>query len=87
MIDRADRISNGFIHDLNLSTHDHAAIVSSNCIEYMEIILGASQAGIAMATINPKLSPVEIQLICNDVEAKVLFVDESSAENLRDVQF
>ena len=87
LIDRADRISNGFIHDLKLSSNDHAAIVSSNSIEYMEIILGASQAGIAMATINPKLSPVEIQLICNDVEAKVLFVDESSAEYLRDVHF
>ena len=87
LIDRADRISNAFIHDLKLSTNDHAAIVSSNSIEYMEIILGASQAGIAMATINPKLSPVEIQLICNDVEAKVLFVDQSSAEYLRDVHF
>ena len=87
LIDRADQISNGFIHDLKLSTNDHAAIVSSNSIEYMEIILGASQVGIPMATINPKLSPVEIQLICNDVEAKVLFVDESSAENLRDVNF
>ena len=87
LIDRVDRISNGFIHGLKLTTNDHAAIVSSNSIEYMEIILGASQAGIAMATINPKLSPVEIQLICNDVEAKVLFVDESSAEYLRDVHF
>ena len=87
LTNRMDRISNGLIHDLKLTSKDHAAIVSSNSIEYMEIILGASQVGIAMATINPKLSPIEIQLICNDVEAKVLFVDESSAELLRDVHF
>jgi len=80
LTNRMDRISNGLIHDLKLTSKDHAAIVSSNSIEYMEIILGASQVGIGMATINPKLSPIEIQLICNDVEAKVLFVDESSAE-------
>jgi len=87
LTNRMDRISNGLIHDLKLTSKDHAAIVSSNSIEYMEIILGASQVGIGMATINPKLSPIEIQLICNDVEAKVLFVDESSAELLRDVHF
>ena len=87
LTDRMDRISNGLIYDLKLTPKDHAAIVSSNSIEYMEIILGASQVGIGMATINPKLSPIEIQLICNDVEAKVLFVDESSAELLKDVHF
>ena len=53
----------------------------------MEIILGASQANIAMATINPKLSVTEIVAICDDAEAKVLFLDATLTENLNEIEF
>ena len=51
----------------------------------MEIIIGAAQAGVALATVNPKLSPAEIRAICEDARARVLFIDAASAEHLGDV--
>ncbi len=40
-----------------------------------------------MATINPKLSVTEIVAICDDAEAKVLFLDATMTENLNGIEF
>ena len=87
LVSRMDQVSSGLINDLKLQPDDHAAIVAVNSIEYMEIILGASQANIAVATINPKLSVTEIIAICDDAEAKVLFLDATMIENLNGAEF
>jgi acyl-CoA synthetase (AMP-forming)/AMP-acid ligase II len=84
---RVDQVCSGILNDLGLQHGDHAAIVSANSIEYLEIILGASQAGIGTATINPRLSPAEIVAICDDAEAKVLFLDSAAAEVLEGCEF
>jgi len=84
LVDRVDRVTAAITGDLGLGVGDHGAIVAANSIEYMEIVVGASQAGVALATINPKLAPAEIAAICEDAQARVLFVDTASAECLRD---
>ena len=84
LIERVDRVTAAITGDLGLGVGDHGAIVASNSIEYMEIVIGASQAGVALATINPKLAPVEIIAICTDAGARVLFVDAAGAEALAD---
>ena len=86
LVQRMDRISSGLLHHLNPS-EGHVAIVASNSIEYMEIVLGASQAGIPIATVNPKLSDKEIKAICDDAEAKILFMDQASYMALENVVF
>ena len=86
LIERIDRVSTALRSDLGLKPGDHGAIVAANSIEYMEIVIGAAQAGVALATINPKLSPAEIRAICEDASARVLFVDDVSAEPLADLQ-
>ena len=86
LVQRMDRISSGLLHHLNPS-EGHVAIVASNTIEYMEIVLGASQAGIPIATVNPKLSDKEIKAICDDAEAKILFMDQASYMALENVVF
>ena len=63
---RVDQVCSGILNDLGLQHGQHAAIVASNSIEYLEIILGASQAGVGTATVNPRLSPAEIVAICDD---------------------
>lgn len=85
LIDRIDRVTTAIAADLGLVNGDHGAIVAANSIEYMEIIIGAAQAGVALATVNPKLSPAEIKAICEDAHARVLFVDAASAESLADM--
>ena len=82
LIGRIDRISSGFVSHLDLSTQAHAAIVAGNSIEYVEVIAGASQAGIPLATINPQLSAAEVTAICNDARAEVLFTDTHNSERL-----
>jgi long-chain acyl-CoA synthetase len=85
LVERIDRVTAAMTGDLGLGVGDHGAIVAANSIEYMEIVIGAAQAGVALATINPKLAPGEIAAICEDAEARVLFVDASSAETMADV--
>jgi long-chain acyl-CoA synthetase len=87
LVERIDRVTSAITAGLGLGIGDHGAIVAANSIEYMEIVIGAAQAGVALATINPKLAPAEIVAICEDAGAKVLFVDASSAAVLADFGF
>lgn len=84
LLDRVDRITAALTSGLGLKPGEHGAIIGKNSIEYMEIVLGASQAGVALATVNPRLSLPEIVAICDDAEARVIFADPESAAALRD---
>lgn len=87
LVERMDRVSSALLAGFGLQPGDHAAIIGKNSIEYMEIVFGAAQAGIALATINPKLAPPEQVAICDDAQAKVLFVDADSAGALQGSRF
>lgn len=87
LVERMDRVSTLLLGGLGLRAGEHAAIIARNSIEYMELVFGASQAGIPLATVNPKLSPREIVAICDDAAARIAFVDAESAEALRDCRF
>ncbi|MDH5256027.1 MAG: AMP-binding protein, partial [Gammaproteobacteria bacterium] len=85
LLDRIDRVTAGLAAGLGVEPGQHGAIVGKNSIEYMEIVLGASQAGVALATVNPRLSLPEIAAICDDAGARVVFADADLAAALRDV--
>ncbi|MEZ5564879.1 MAG: class I adenylate-forming enzyme family protein [Gammaproteobacteria bacterium] len=87
LLDRIDRVGVALTAGLGLSAGQHGAIVGKNSIEYMEIVLGAAQAGVAMATVNPRLSVPEIVAICDDAAARVVFADPELAAALRDADF
>jgi acyl-CoA synthetase (AMP-forming)/AMP-acid ligase II len=82
LVERMDAVSSALLAGLGLEPGCHGAIVASNSIAYLEIILAASQAGVAMATVNPRLTAKEIVAICDDAEAQVLFVDAALADDL-----
>ena len=84
LLERIDRVTAGLTAGLGLQPGQHGAIVGRNSIEYMEIVLGASQAGVALATVNPRLSLPEIVAICDDAGARVVFADPEVAAGLRD---
>lgn len=86
LLSRIDRVSSALNSGLRLQPGTHGAIVARNSIEYMEIVIGASQAGIAMATVNPRLSVSEIVAICDDAGAAVVFADPDMASVLRDAK-
>jgi long-chain acyl-CoA synthetase len=87
LVERFDRVSSGILDDLGMASGQHAAIISKNSIEYVEVVLGASQAGVGIATINPKLAPPELVAICDDAEAVVVFADADVAPVLREQNF
>ncbi len=87
LVARINQVSTAVAEGLGLKPGDHGAIVSRNSIEYMELVIGASQAGVGLATINPKLAAAEIVAICDDANARVVFADEAAAEALADSRF
>lgn len=87
LVDRIDRVTALLIDDLDVGHGQHGAILAPNCLEYLEIVAGAAQAGVPLATVNPKLSPKDAIEICDDAEARVIFASPEWAETLKDAEF
>ena len=83
LVDRIDRVATMLRDGMGLSVGDRIAICSVNCLEYIEIVTGAADAGLCTAQINPKLTPAEIGFILNDCGARVLFVSPQLEAQLR----
>ncbi len=45
------------------------------------------EAGVALATVNPRYTTAEIESVCNDAQARLLFVDVASAPLVRAARF
>lgn len=87
LVRRIDLVTNATIADLGLKKGDNAAIISRNCIEYIELVCGVPEAGVPIATVNPRLTRGEITAICDDAEAKVVFCDSATAPTIRACAF
>lgn len=84
LVERIDRVAQAALYGLGLRPGDHAAIMSPNCIEFLEIVLGLSSVGVATAMVNARYEPGELAYVCDDAEARVLFVHPKTAERARD---
>ena len=84
---RIDLLADATAGDLGLAKGDTVAIIARNCLEYIEIVCGVPEAGVAVATVNPRLSVAEIVAICDDCQARVLFVESDWAERLGQARF
>ncbi len=73
LVDRIDRVAS-LATGLGLRPGDRAAIVAGNCLEYLEIVDGLAEAGIAVATPNPRQTATELGFILEDCGARVVFV-------------
>ena len=67
LVRRSDALRDAAIADLGLRKGDTAAIVARNCIEYLEVVAGLPDAGVGVATINPRLTPAEIARPAGDL--------------------
>jgi len=83
LLDRIDRVTNAALIDLGLKPGLNVAIISFNCIEYIELVCGLPEAGLAVATINANLSSPEIEVVCNDAQVHVIFTDVTSEAKVR----
>ena len=84
LVERIDRAANGAIHDLGLERGDNVMLLAPNCLEYVEIVAGFAEAGIAVATINPRQTAHEIAAIAQDCAARIVIAHPAVEELVRD---
>lgn len=70
---RVDRVVE-WIRELGIESGDRVAVIAPNCIPYIELVVGISDAGAAAVTVNYRLGPGEIRDILRDCGARVAFV-------------
>ncbi|MEQ8388070.1 MAG: AMP-binding protein [Alphaproteobacteria bacterium] len=76
LVENMDRVANA-AEGLNLSPGDHVALISPNCLEFIEIVLGLSSIGLGVVLVNPRLTAPEIEYICADSQVRTIFVHET----------
>ena len=54
-----------------------------NCLEYIEIVDGLAEAGIAVATLNPRHTSTELSYILHDCGARIAFVSADAEPVVR----
>jgi fatty-acyl-CoA synthase len=78
---RTNRLAN-LLLSLGVARGDRVAILASNCLDYLQVILGASKVGVITACQNWRLGTRELQHCINLVEPRVLFYTEDTAKSL-----
>ena len=71
LVSRLNKVAVAGLDGLGLCKGDHVALFSSNCIEFIEIVVGLADVGIATAMIPPSVTVPEVEHICNDSKSKV----------------
>lgn len=75
----ANRVAAGLVAS-GLERGQRVCFLGRNGIECLEILLGASKAGVVPTFINWRLQASEIALLVEDAEAQLVFVDDAFAE-------
>ena len=78
LVRRMDCVTHATIRDLQLKPGTNAAIIARNCMEYIELVCGLPEAGVAAATINSRYTTPEIEAVCADADVRVVFTDRAS---------
>ena len=78
--ERVRRLANAFCDELKLNKGDRVAILSKNCIQYMEVFYACARCGLIAQPLNWRLSEPEMARILEDGEPAVLIGSEEYAE-------
>ncbi len=78
--ERVRRLANAMIGELGLEKGDRVAILSKNCIEYMEIYYACARCGMIAQPLNWRLGEEEMARILRDGEPSVVVVSAEYGE-------
>jgi long-chain acyl-CoA synthetase len=87
LMERIDKVTAAIVEGLGLKPGDRVALAGRNSIELVELLVGLPQAGVAVVSINPRLTAAEIAMICEDSRPLVIFTDAAGVELFRDLNF
>jgi len=79
LAERSTRVARLLRDEFGLRPDDHAALFMQNRVEFVEIVLGAIEAGVWLTPINWHLQADEIAYIVEDSGARVVFADPAHA--------
>lgn len=74
LVSRFTRLGAFAVDGAGLQVGDRVAILSPNCVEYIEVALGLGERGLALATLNHRLSAHDVAAILDDSTPNLLFV-------------
>ncbi|MEK9655834.1 MAG: AMP-binding protein, partial [Halieaceae bacterium] len=81
--ERVRRLANALCTELGLNKGDRVAILSKNCIQYMEVFYACARSGLIAQPLNWRLSEPEMDRILQDGEPSVLIGSEEYADLTR----
>jgi long-chain acyl-CoA synthetase len=84
LVSRMERFTSAVTGGLGLGPGDNVGLLSPNCIEYFEAVLGLAGAGVATVHLSTKATSSEVALLCAHAEVRAVFVHESLIEVVRD---
>ncbi|MEM7570366.1 MAG: AMP-binding protein [Pseudomonadota bacterium] len=79
LVARIDALQAAVQHVWGLHKGNTAALIAPNCLEYLETVAALSEMGVAVATVNYRLSGPEAAQIVADAQAKLVLYHESCA--------
>ena len=82
MDERTNAIANALL-DLGLRRGDHTMTMDYNTNQCIEGMFAGIKIGVPFANLNYRYTPEEIAYVCNNNEAKVVFLNEVTAETMR----
>ena len=82
---RVQRLANGLRGTLGLMKGDRVAILSKNCIQYMEVFYACARCGLIAQPLNWRLSEPEMARILRDGEPSLLVGSEEYATLVADL--
>ncbi|MHA7815587.1 MAG: class I adenylate-forming enzyme family protein [Pseudohaliea sp.] len=80
LADRLRRIGAAVVAEYGLAAGDVVVLLSPNRLEYLEIVTGLAEAGLVVATLNPRLSADELRAIVDDCDPALALVDPALDE-------
>ncbi|MCP4871765.1 MAG: long-chain fatty acid--CoA ligase [Proteobacteria bacterium] len=84
-LDRAGELAARRLHHgWGLRAGDRVAVLARNCLEQVELLLGAARLGVIVVPLNWRLAGPELAAMLEDAEPSVLLVDGVSAPQVPD---
>ena len=82
---RSCRLANGLIK-MGIKKGDRLAVISTNCLEFMEIYAAVAKAGIVVVPINWRVTAEDMEYIVNNSDAKAVIVRDEFADRVNSIK-